>query len=218
VAGLTYTSDKSLEFSIESYLKNTTDLVMKKEGVRYNLDYESWDKVIETNGNGRSAGVEFLVRKPRGRFTGWIGVTLSSSTNTFIGINGGNPFPTDYDRPFEFNCYAQYSLSESVNLGVSWVYAMGNPANIPSTYYSDLEGNNIFVYNGYNSSRQKDYHRMDLSLNLKGNRGDWNISIINAYNRKNPYYYEVATQEKIPILKEHSFFSILPSVSYTFNF
>lgn len=218
VAGLAFTPNKSIEFSIESYLKNTDNLVMKKEGVRYNLDYESWDKVIETNGRGRSVGIEFLARKPRGRFTGWMGITFSSSTNTFIGVNGGSPFPTDYDRPFEFNSYMQYSLNKRINFGVSWVYAMGNPSNIPSTYYSDLEGNNIFVYNGYNSSRQKDYHRMDISINLKGNRGDWNISLINAYNRKNPYYYEITNQGDIPVLKEHSLFSILPSVSYTFKF
>ncbi|HPB06424.1 MAG TPA: hypothetical protein PKX60_09320, partial [Prolixibacteraceae bacterium] len=76
----------------------------------------------------------------------------------------------------------------------------------------------VFLYNGYNSSRQKDYHRLDIGLTLKGDRGDWNISVINAYARKNTYYHEVLAYEETPKLKDRSLFTILPTLSYSFKF
>ena len=58
----------------------------------------------------------------------------------------------------------------------------------------------------------------DISLNIKGERGDWNFSVINVYNRRNTYYYEVVINNNKPELREFSLYSILPSLSYTFKF
>jgi hypothetical protein len=159
-----------------------------------------------------------MARKVQGRFTGWIGFSLSKSARRFENVNNGNPFPFDYDRRCELNCFGQYSFNENINMGLTWIYATGIPANIPKWRYDDIDGNVLLLYDGYNSSRQKDYHRLDLSLNLKGERGDWNISIMNLYNRRNTYYYQVVVNNNQPVLKEKSLYTIIPTLSYTFRF
>lgn len=207
------------EFSAEVYTKFMDHLVMKKTGVRYTLDYGSWDKTIETNGQGLSKGLELLARKVNGKFTGWIGFTWQSSTRRFTNLNNGNPFPFDYDRTYELNCYGQYQFNRNNNIGATWTYATGIPANIPEWRYTDIENNTVFLYNGYNGTRQKDYHRLDISLNLKREHGEWNFTIVNVYNRKNTYYYEVIIHSNNqPELKEQHLFTIIPTLSYTFKF
>jgi len=219
VIGVEYKPRNNYEFSAEIYTKFMDHLVMKKPGVRYTLDYGSWEKTIETNGQGLSKGLELLARKVRGKFTGWIGFTWQSSTRRFANLNNGNPFPFDYDRTVEVNGYGQYSFNENINIGATWTYATGIPANIPEWRYTDFEGNIVFLYNGYNRSRQKAYHRLDISLNRKVKNGEWNISIINLYNRKNTYYYEVSINNNHhPELKDISLFTIIPSLSYTIKF
>jgi hypothetical protein len=218
VLGVEYKPGNRYEFSAEVYIKFMDNLVMKKPGVRYTVDYDSWEKTIETNGQGLSKGLELLARKVSGKFSGWVGFTWQKSTRRFAGLNSGNPFPFDYDRTFELNCYGQYAFNENINVGATWTYATGIPANIPEWRYTDIENNFVFLYNGYNGSRQKDYHRLDLSLNLKGDRGDWNISIVNVYNRRNTYYYEVGIRENQPVLTDKSLYTIIPSLSYTFKF
>jgi hypothetical protein len=218
VLGIEFKPGTTLEFSAEVYTKFMDNMVMKKPGVRYTVDYNSWEKTIETNGQGLSKGVELLARKVSGKFTGWVGFTWQKSTRRFLGLNNDEPFPFDYDRTFELNCYGQYSFNENVSVGATWTYATGIPANIPEWRYTDIENNVVFLYNGYNGSRQKDYHRLDLSLNLKGDRGDWNISIVNAYNRRNTYYYQVVINNNQPELRDKSLYTIIPSLSYTFKF
>ena len=216
--GIEYKPGTAYEFSAEVYTKFMDNLVMKKPGVRYTSDYDSWGKTIETGGQGLSKGLELLARKVQGKFTGWVGFTWQNSTRRFANINNGDVFPFDYDRTYELNWYGQYAFSDNVSLGVTWTYATGIPANIPEWRYSDINDDFVFLYNGYNSSRQKDYHRLDIGLTLKGDRGDWNISVINAYARKNTYYYEVVMDNNQPKLNDKSLFTIIPTLSYSFKF
>jgi hypothetical protein len=218
VMGLEYKPRPGYEITLEAYSKYMDRLVMKKPGIRYTVEYDTWEKTIETGGKGLSEGLELLVRKTQGRFTGWVGLTWQSGRRWFQNINNGNPFPFDYDRTWEVNCSGQYALNENMNLGLNWIYATGIPANVPEWYYEDIDGNSVFLYKGYNSSRQRDYHRLDLSLSMKGDHGDWNISIMNVYCRKNPYFYEVSIRDNIPELNEHYLFTIIPTFSYTFKF
>lgn len=218
VVGVEYKPGNKYEFTAEVYTKFMNHLVMKKPGVRYTLDYDKWEKTIEPGGQGLSKGVELLARKVQGKFTGWVGFTWQKSSRRFTNINNGKPFPFDYDRTFEWDCYSQYSVSNKINIGVTWTYATGIPANIPEWRFSDIKNNIVFLYNDYNGSRQKAYHRFDISLNIKGERGDWNFSVINVYNRRNTYYYEVVIKNNQPELREVSLYSILPSLSYTFKF
>lgn len=55
-------------------------------------DFESqWSNQV-TSGQGWSYGMEFLVRKDVGKFTGWLGYTLSWTKQQFDELNFGKPF------------------------------------------------------------------------------------------------------------------------------
>lgn len=218
VVGVDYRPDNAFELSAEIYFKNLENLVVKKEGVRYTLNYDSWQKTIETNGLGQARGLEILARKNQGKLTGWLGFTWSNSIRQFEGINYGKPFWFDYDRRFELNCSGKYTINKFVDVGMNWTYATGIPSNIPEWRYDDLDGNTVFLYRNYNGSRQKDYHRLDISINMVGEKGKWNFNIINVYNRRNTYYHQIIINNKQPELREKSLFTILPTISYTFEF
>jgi hypothetical protein len=73
-----------------------------------------------------------------------------------------------------------------------------------------------------------DYHRLDVSVTLKPkekpNRkwhGEWNLSVYNAYARKNAWAINFV-QEPADPYKTYAemtyLFSIIPSISYNFKF
>ena len=82
--------------SVEGYYKAMEKLIGFEEGTNlfFNTDFES--KLIQ--GKGRAYGLEFLVRKDAGKFTGWISYTLSWSWRKFDTINDGEWFHARYDR------------------------------------------------------------------------------------------------------------------------
>ena len=92
-----------LSFSIEGYYKKMDNILAYKEGSSYfmtlldNLMDETvtgfqgtWTDNV-TSGRGWSYGVEFLVRKEVGKFTGWVGYTLSWTKQQFEELNFTSP-------------------------------------------------------------------------------------------------------------------------------
>jgi hypothetical protein len=74
----------------------------------------------------------------------------------------------------------------------------------------------------------KAYHRIDFSISFikqkKWGERTWNISLYNAYSRKNPYFIYLgstnitySSQTPRPVFKQVSLFPILPSISYSFK-
>ena len=89
--------------------------------------------------------------------------------------------------------------------------------------------NNILpVYTGRNEYRLPDYHRLDISFTLRGKekpgkrfRGDWNLSLYNAYARKNVWTINFVQDEDKPDVTHAEMtylFSIVPAITYNFKF
>jgi hypothetical protein len=89
----------------------------------------------------------------------------------------------------------------------------------------------ILIYGERNSRRMRAYHRLDLglrkeTLTKKGRRAQWNFSVYNAYNRKNPsaVYYSTDPNDievnkageayEALQLYQLSFFPLIPTASY----
>ena len=67
------------------------------------------------------------------------------------------------------------------------------------------------------------YHRLDMGIQFhkkkKWGERVWEISVYNAYNRKNPFFYYGYTDgNNIGRLKQVSLFPIIPSITYSFKF
>ena len=182
------------------------------------------------------------MQKKTGKFTGWIGYTLSWSWRQFDDINFGKKFPYKYDRRNDIEIVGTYKLSDNCDLGITWVFGTGNAITLPVAKYFDAgnnsltniySGNNYFGgYNYYNSidfygdknsTRMKAYHRLDLGFNWhkkkKWGERIFSLGIYNVYSRKNPYFYYLSNDyQGNPQYKMVSLFPIIPSVSYSLHF
>lgn len=178
-------------------------------------------------GDAQAYGIELLARKSIGDLTGWVSYTLSRSERTIEGINNNQTYLSNFDRTHNLSIVATYNLTKRLSVSANWIYISGVPATLPiGRYYF---GNTLIpIYSDRNEARLPDYHRLDVSINLKNkNRkerrfnSEWNFSIYNVYNRKNPYSYYFETQRDNPqVIKAYkmSLLPIVPSITYNFNF
>lgn len=178
-------------------------------------------------GTAESYGLEALVRLNEGPLTGWIGYTWSRTFRKVPEINGGKAYPAGYDRPHDLSVVVNYRLNDRFSVGANWVYATGSPVTFPTGRF--VIGNTITpVYSDRNAYRMPDYHRLDLSFTYtpkaRPNRlwkGEWNLSVYNAYYRKNPWVINFVTDPETPntTYAEMTYlFGIVPAITYNFKF
>ena len=176
-------------------------------------------------GHGRSFGVEMLLKKRVGKFTGWVGYTLSKTERQFDDINNGTWFSARQDRTNDVSIVGMYDISNKLSVSATWIYYTGDAVTMPSGQYT-IDGNIVPLYTERNGYRMPDYHRLDLSLTLKGKQtkkfqSSWNFSIYNAYARENAYSISFQESETVPGTMEavqFSLFSIVPSITWNFKF
>jgi hypothetical protein len=216
--------------SVELYYKTLENQIEYAEGF---LPENTVNDNVDNNfvfGSGRSYGAEFFFKKSKGRFSGWIGYTLSWTERTFPDLNNGKTFYAKFDRRHDVSIVASYDISSRWNIGATWVYATGNLNTFPERLYVLSNGHVLEDYGGQrNNYRLPAYHRLDVSATLKSKPGkkfdsSWNFSIFNVYNRYNPYiiYFDTAVDQDDGTVtvaaKQISLFPIIPSVTWNFKF
>ncbi|MCB0610711.1 MAG: TonB-dependent receptor, partial [Lewinella sp.] len=217
--------NNTYETSIEVYYKKTRNAVDFKDYAELLLN-EYLEGELRF-GEARAYGAEFLIRKNKGKLTGWIGYTLSKSERRIKEINKGNWYNTDYDKTHDVAVVMTYELNKRSSFSLNWVYGTGAPTTFPTgrLYYN---GEVIPVYSDRNAYRMPDYHRMDVSYILKNREKpgrklfwDLNFSIYNVYNRHNPYTITFKEDSEKPgetYAEKTYLFPILPSVTWNFHF
>jgi hypothetical protein len=178
-------------------------------------------------GEGHSYGAEFLLRKNEGNLTGWIGYTWSRAFRQFPDINNGKEYRANYDIPHNLNIILNYQVSQRVGISSAWTYRTGAPITYPTMRFRHADSS-LPIYGDKNSARLPDYHRLDLSVTIKGKNkpdrkweGEWHIGAYNAYNRANAYSVQFEEDPDTPN-KMNAYktvmFRIVPSVTYNFKF
>jgi hypothetical protein len=216
--------DNRYETSIELYYKGLKNVIDFREHSDLLMNQHLEEEV--RSGAGQAYGVEMMVRKTSGRLTGFVNYTLSRSERTISEVNNGKTYLAPYDKTHAVNVVATYSLSGKVNVSAIWTFATGTPTTYPTGRFA--VGDEYFpIYSGRNEYRKPHYDRLDLSLNYIPNpnskkwwKGEWNFSIYNAYNRKNPWtiLYRQNEDTGIPYSEMVYLFGIVPSVTYNFKF
>ncbi len=226
-AGVAKTFNNTYEVSVEVYYKGMDNLITYKDGASFASINIDWQDKVEA-GHGTSYGAEFFLQKKTGRFTGWLGYTLSWTNRQFENINYGKVFPYKYDRRHDISLTGVYRLSERLRLAATWVYGTGNAVTLPLETYQPLKTSVTFAdvqyYGGRNAFRMPAYHRLDIGITWikqkKNGVGRFTLGFYNLYNRRNPFFidvgYDYSGQNKKFI--QYSLFPILPSISYTFDF
>lgn len=185
------------------------------------------------NGEARAYGLELLLRKNEGRFTGWLAYTLSKSeqrtpgrTTLETGINMGQWYNTPYDKTHDLSVYGSFELNEKWSFNANFIYQTGQPTNYPIGQF-EFEDMTVPYYGLRNKERLPDYHRLDISAILTPKRNkrkkvqsEWVFSIYNAYSRKNAASINFRENEDTGRNEaiRTSIFGIIPSVTYNFKF
>lgn len=214
-----------IESSVEAYYKKMQNTIDFRDHAMLLLN-----PLLEGEvriGSSWSYGLEFMVKINEKRLNGWISYTLSKTLRQINGINYNEPYPAPYDKPNDIAIVMNYRLSKKVLLGGNWVYSTGVPITYPVGRY-DILGSVIPVYSKRNANRMPDYHRLDLSVTIQGKshpgkkwQGEWNFSIYNAYGRKNAWainFLQDKNNPDITYAEKTYLFSVLPSLTYNFNF
>ncbi len=216
------------ETSVEVYYKQMKNMIDYVAGSTYQDSYmDNFDKSF-TLGKGWSYGVELFIKKSLGKFTGWIGYTLSYSFRNFPANNDSMTFPAKYDRRHDLSVVANYVLNEHWTMSSQFVYATGNAMTVTVGRYF-VEGRLVPQYGTENGYRLDPYHRLDLSVTYIRKKhvkyqSSWTFSVYNAYDRHNPYFIYPAQTGSIDYgnlrltEKQVSLFPILPSVTWNFKF
>jgi len=216
---------------VEAYYKNTDNRIDYIDGS--DLIGQNTIETEILNGESRAYGLEFLLRKNEGDFTGWLSYTLSRSEQRTPGGTAGGPgiangqwYSTPYDRTHDFSISGAYKLNEKFSFGANLVFQTGRPVTYPNGQY-EYEEISVASYSDRNSDRLPAYHRLDLSVNYKPNKkpnnrlkGEWVLGIYNAYNRKNAASISFGQnlESGANEATRTAIFGIVPSLTYNFKF
>lgn len=219
-------ANNTIETSIEGYYKKMYDVIDFKDNAQLLMN-----PLIEGDiraGSARSYGAEFLIRKNSGQLNGWISYTYSRILRKIAEINNGNEYPATYDKPHNVNIVLNYEFSKKVILSGNWVYATGAPVTFPVGSYV-IDNTYGKFYSSRNGYRMRDYHRLDLSLAVKGKehpgkkwQGEWVFSVYNAYARHNDWMINFVQDskdtKKITAERWYLPFVCFPGITYNFKF
>ena len=245
---------RGFALTVEGYHKTMSNIINYREGASFLLiddpnsaENVRWEDNV-TAGRGWSYGAEFLLQKKVGRFSGWTGYTLSWTQWQFAELNGGRPFYPRYDRRHDISVAGIYELSKRITLSGTRVYGTGNALTVPvgryATYWPGSTAalsnsgliQNVFQQRGNvedygtqkNTFRAEPYHRFDVGIQFhkqkKHHERTWEFSLYNAYNRRNPFFYQIESisqgqnKPQRTGLFRYSVFPVVPAFSYNFKF
>ncbi|MBT8380630.1 MAG: TonB-dependent receptor [Ignavibacteria bacterium] len=227
-----YWYNQNYLFSIESFYKDMINIYEFKNAPQLNPLDNSIEEQF-TSGQGEAYGVELFLHKRKGKFSGWIGYTLSWSVRQFDELNGGRKFYSKYDRRHDLSLVVTYRLLEYLNIGLTWIYASGQRYTLPPGQFIfdpvGTGGNSHvqFNYTGLNTAQFPDYHKFDLNFNysfrLFNSDFEAYINLYNIYNRFNAFAQYVVLQEnqngeQVPVLKRITLFPFIPSAGVSIKF
>ena len=83
---------------VNFYFKTMYNLTSYREGYTSLMGDANWRTKLVSNGTGISRGIEFMVRKGFGDWTGFVSYSFARSTRRFPLINNGNKYLFEYNK------------------------------------------------------------------------------------------------------------------------
>ena len=223
--------EKAFTLEVEAYFKTVANRIDYIDGAELIAQNNIETEIL--NGESRAYGLEFLLRKTKGDFTGWIAYTLSKSEQRTpggaaggLGINNGEWYNTPYDRTHDFSFTGNYQLNKKWSFGANLIFQTGRPVTYPNGQYT-FENLRIASFSNRNADRLTPYHRLDLSATWVPNKkpenkwkGEWVFGFYNVYNRRNAASISFGQNRETGLNEatRTAIFGIVPSVSYNFKF
>lgn len=221
--------NNTIEGSVEGYYKLIENMLDFKSGAQVVLNDQIETDII--SGQGKSYGIEFLLKKKTGKLNGWLSYTYSRALIKIDGehitetINNGEYYPASYDKPHSLNLIANWKFSRRFSISTNVAYSTGRPITFPIAKYY-YGGSERLHYSDRNQYRIPDYFRLDLSINFEGNHkikklnhSSWTFGIYNLTGRDNAYsIYFVSKDGDVQGYKLSIFAEAIPTITYNFRF
>jgi len=221
--------NNTYDFSVESYYKKMKNLLDFKVGADLILNENIETELL--TGDGKAYGIEFLLKKNKGRLNGWLGYsysrTLIKLDDNFLTnqVNDGNYYAANQDRPHDLNLVSNYRITKRYSVSCNFNYQSGRPVTYPVGKYI-YAGTEQVLYSDRNKFRVPDYYRLDVGLNIEGNHKNEklahsfvNISVYNVLGRNNPYsVFFVNENGRVEAYKSSIFSVPIPTITYNFKF
>ena len=175
------------------------------------------------NGNETIQGVDILFQKKFGKFSGWLGYTLSQAVRQ-VDAFSDKSYYSDQDVRHQFKAVGSYSV-KNWDLAATWIYSTGRPfTSIIGAYQLTLlDGTSKTFTNpsDKNANRFNPYHRMDVSATYNFKHGTIGLSVFNLYNRTNIWYkrFEIIEESGVSVLQttDVTYLGITPNLSLSFR-
>ncbi len=187
----------------------------------------------------KAYGVEFSFTKKKGNFNFLLSYTYSRILIRGVKMSSTGVYPASFDKPHKLNINLFYKTQKSWIFYLNWVYSSGLRYSSPTGFYY-YEGYTVPIYSEKNNAGLPDYHRLDISAELKLNKKSSSrfrhsllFSIYNLYNRHNAIsinYNKIETDKGTFVVPANfayenelfttakSFSSIVPSITYSLKF
>ena len=228
----------TFELSTKVFYKTMENLLDYRNGAELLLNEN-----IETeflSGDGRAYGLELMVKKSKGKLSGWVAYTLSRAeaqvdgftAGDFVeeqnGINNGDWYPVNWDKLHDVSVVTSYTFNDKWEASANFIFASGRPTTYPDGTFI-FEGKSLPVYASRNSFRAPETHRLDVSVTLTPRKNKdrrwqakWVFGVYNLYGRKNPYSIYTEPDPDNPSNTQAVQLSIIgipvPAVTYNFKF
>lgn len=224
--------ENQFTISLESYYKDFKNLIDYKNGA--NLIFTDYIETELLNGRGRAYGLEMMLEKKSGKFTGWISYTLARTerqvdrgNDPTEWINDGEWYAANYDKTHDFTFVSSYSFSEKWDVSLNFAYQTGRPMTPPeSRAYFETIAYPVTI--NRNTQRIPDYHRLDIAANYHFSKKEGkrymhslNFGIYNVYGRRNAYsvfFRQNSDTGQTEAVRLSIFASAIPSITYNFSF
>lgn len=227
--------DNAYEISAETYYKkmdNLLDYIIAPSPELLLNEFLEGDILA---GDGRAYGLELMLKKNKGKFTGWLSYTLARTELKVEGINKDEWYPSRFDQTHNLSLTGFYQASKRLSLSANFAYISGTPVTFANGGY--YQQGYYIPHNSEetrNNSRIPAYHRADVSATLEGKKneehrwkGRWVFSVYNLYNRRNAFsVYQRQDNNRTAIGAPVStsayqlsvIGSIVPAIAYNFEF
>ena len=222
ITGIEYDVNNKIDFQIEGYIKDFTQLTNINRDMTSNNDDEF---IIES---GVAKGLDALVKFKSKKLYIWAVYSLGFVTRN----DGNNTYYPHFDRRHNINLVTSYKFGnkEAWKADFRWNLGSGFPFTQTQGFYENLtfsDGINTdytsvngelgIEYADLNLGRLPYYHRLDASISKKTKISknmnlDVTVSVTNAYNRENIFYFNRIKYERVNQLP------IMPSLGASLTF
>lgn len=214
-----------IEASVEVYYKDMYNQIEFREFAEPQFNPQMDEDFRQ--GKGRSYGVEFMLRKNEGKYTGWLCYTWSKSERKINDIQEKGWFLSPTDRRHDLTMVNMYNISPRVTISANFTLKSGRPFTSPALRY-EYQNAVLPYFPARNNDNMPLFHRLDLALTLKDKdrpgkkfHSEFVFSVYDVYNKSNPvsiYFKPDDKNQYVTNAYKQTFLGLTPAITWNFTF